>query len=268
MHLMETHIDMMGREVNLHKRSNLNVVSLVPSQTELLYELGLAKQVIGQTRFCIHPEEEYKSEKFIGGTKQLNIAKILKLNPDLIIANKEENDKNQIEELEKLFPVWISDIANLNDNQKMITSLGEIFKVSGQASWINQQINMSFSLLGARLKEPKTCLYLIWRKPYMTVGSDTFIDSILTRGGFVNVIKEKRYPELTAVEMHALNPEIIFMSSEPYPFKENHIEELRVYFPESEIKLVNGELFSWYGSRLIQTPSYLLELNKALQANA
>ena len=98
----------------------------------------------------------------------------------------------------------------------------------------------------------------------MTVGSDTFIDSILTRGGFVNVIKEKRYPELTAVEMHALNPEIIFMSSEPYPFKENHIEELRVYFPEAEIKLVNGELFSWYGSRLIQTPSYLLELNKAL----
>ena len=82
------------------------------------------------------------------------------------------------------------------------------------------------------------------------------------------MIKEKRYPELTAVEMHALNPEIIFMSSEPYPFKENHIEELRVYFPEAEIKLVNGELFSWYGSRLIQTPSYLLELNKALQANA
>ena len=255
---------MLGREVNIPQKPDLKIVSLVPSQTELLYEMGLAKQIVGQTLFCVHPEKEYKSEKFIGGTKQLDIAKIKKLNPDVIIANKEENNREQIGSLENEFPVWISDVSTLNDNQKMVSDLGEIFQVPGQANWINQQINLSFSLLEAKIKTSKTCLYLIWKKPYMTVGSDTFIDSMLEKGGFVNIIKEKRYPEIKDDEMHQLNPEVILLSSEPYPFKEKHIQEIGTFFPNAEIRLVNGEYFSWYGSRLIKTPSYLMDLNKSL----
>lgn len=255
---------MLGREVFIPQKPALKIVSIVPSQTELLYEMGLKQQIVGQTLFCVHPQEEYKSEKFVGGTKQLDIAKIKRLNPDIIIANKEENSQEQIRTLENEFPIWISDVSTLSDNQKLVSELGDIFQVPGQANWINQQISMSFGLLEAKLNTTKTCLYFIWRNPYMTAGSDTFIDAMLEKGGYVNIIKEKRYPELKDDDMHQLNPEVVFLSSEPYPFKEKHILEIRTYFPKTEIRLVNGEYFSWYGSRLIKTPSYLMDLHKSL----
>jgi len=261
-----TFIDMIGQQIQVQNKPSLTIVSLVPSQTELLYDLGLGKQVIGQTKFCIHPAKEYNSEKFIGGTKRLNLEKIKALDPDIIIANKEENEQSQIVQLQDQFPVWVSDVSTLLDNQKMITSLGEIFKVKDQAQLINQQINISFQLLKSKQVTNATCLYLIWKDPYMSVGNDTFIHQILTEGGFQNVITNQRYPEIDVEQMAELSPKFVFLSSEPFPFKQKHIQELETILPNSKVILVDGEMFSWYGSRVAKAPAYLMNL-KRLNSN-
>ncbi len=259
----------MGRKVEFTFPPK-RIISLVPSQTELLYDLGLAESVVGITKFCIHPQEWFKTKTRVGGTKKINLEKIKELSPDLIIGNKEENEKSQIEELMKipinkggkgdLIPIWMSDIKNIEDALEMINSIGEITNTEIKAKEISSSIKKDFDKLQLKLKtiKPLRTLYLIWAKPYMSVGSDTFIGNILSIAQFENVItSSKRYPELTEEEIRKLNPEIILLSSEPYPFKEKHIAELSKICPNAKIKLVDGELFSWYGSRLLQASSYL-----------
>ncbi len=233
------------------------IVSVVPSQTELLFDLGLGDSVVGVTWFCIHPEEASKKSQ-VGGTKNLKLDKIAGLNPDLIIANKEENEQSQIDWLAERFPVWISDIKTLDDAVSMIKSIGDMTGKSLKANEIIENITDSFSNL--RPVTQKRTLYLIWKKPYMSIGSDTFIHHIMQRAGFINVMAgSTRYPELTESEIKNLNPEIVLLSSEPYPFKEKHVNELQQLLPEAKIKLVDGEMFSWYGSRLVKAGEYLGE---------
>ncbi|MEQ1676895.1 MAG: helical backbone metal receptor, partial [Chitinophagaceae bacterium] len=244
--------------------------SLVPSQTELLYHLGLEQEVIGITKFCIHPDEWFRTKTRVGGTKQLNRDIIKQLNPDLIIANKEENVKEQIEELsggEKGFPVWISDVNNLADAYEMIEQIGLITGKSQQANEVTAQIKENFSLLPIH-HSPLTCCYLIWKEPFMTVGGDTFIHSMLQVAGFDNIFKNRtRYPEVTIDAIAAANPALLFLSSEPYPFQQKHVDELQAGLPNTKIVLVDGELFSWYGSRLIQAPGYFEKLREKLEDN-
>ncbi|MCF8255836.1 MAG: helical backbone metal receptor [Bacteroidia bacterium] len=254
-------IDQLNRRVEIPFPPK-RIVSLVPSQTELLYDLGLENEVVGQTLFCIHPAEFHKTKPRIGGTKKLNLQKIRELQPDLIIGNKEENDQSQVEELMKEFPVWMSDIQNLDQALDMIQKIGDLCHKKTEASQLVQQINLGFKSL-VQTKTKKKGVYLIWREPWMAAGKNTFINDLLQRLQIENLAEtvEGRYPQITTEWLRLVQPETILLSSEPYPFKEIHLEELRQICPYAQIQLVDGELFSWYGSRLLLSSSYLATLS-------
>jgi len=239
------------------------IISLVPSQSELLWDLGLREELVGITKFCIHPPEMFLNIDRVGGTKTLNIEKIRALKPDLIIGNKEENEQSQILELQKEFTVWLSDIYTLEDSLSMIEKVGALVNKVEAAKKITNNIQTSFLNL---LKVNKNVLYFIWREPYMAAGKATFIGDMLKRIGLENKMSDEnaRYPNLSLEEIKSLHPELIFLSSEPYPFKEAHIKELQDVLPTSKIILVDGELFSWYGSRLQKSVAYFNELIKIL----
>lgn len=235
------------------------IVSLVPSQTELLADLGLADRVAGITKFCIHPANWLKEKRIVGGTKQLHYERIQALQPDLILANKEENTREIVETLARDYPVWVSDIYTLKDALDMIKRVGELTATEAAAGELTQEIRQGF----AQLRPPadRKALYLIWRQPYMAAGESTFINDMLRRCGYQNLLPEgSRYPQLGVEEITKLNPEVVLLSSEPYPFKEKHIDELRQLVPQAQIRLVDGEMFSWYGSRLRYAPAYFKSL--------
>lgn len=241
------------------------IISVVPSQTELLFALGLDEEVIGITKFCIHPKKWFLKKTKIGGTKNLNIKKIETLNPNLIIANKEENSAEQILFLQQKFPVLITDIATLDESLAMIKSVGKLVEKTEKATTLCAEIRHEFEKYNPQFNKQYSVLYLIWKSPYMSVGNDTFIHNLLTYCGFSNVTSnKKRYPTIEAEEINNLQPNFIFLSSEPYPFKEEHIKELQQISPKSKIILVDGEMFSWYGSRLKLAPSYFSRLHKQL----
>lgn len=251
-------IDQTGRSIELSEKPN-KIVSLVPSQTELLYDLGLNNEIVGITKFCIHPDEIFRTKTRVGGTKALKVEKIKSLNPDLIIANKEENTREQLEELMQLFPVWISDIKTLKDAMNMIKTIGEMTQTTSVSHQVVNVINQKFSELENYIRRGRrTAAYLIWQNPYMVAGGDTFIDEMMTRGGLINIFKNKnRYPVTNPEELKSLTPHFIMLSSEPFPFNEKHKYEFEKCFPESKILLVDGEMFSWYGSRLVRAADYL-----------
>lgn len=250
--------DQMNRLIRLESTPK-RIISLVPSQTELLYDLGLDERVVGITKFCIHPESWFKSKTRVGGTKKLNLHVIDSLEPDLIIGNKEENTQEEIELLSLNYPVWMSDIYNLEDSIEMILHIGEMCNISEKSIVLSTKIKTEFEHLKLSLKNKKkeNVLYLIWKNPYYAVASNTFIDDMLQKCGFTNFLKEEsRYPIWDP--FNSSQPDHIFLSSEPYPFKETDILELKTLFPNSQIQLVDGEIFSWYGSRIIQAPTYFL----------
>ena len=241
------------------------IVSLVPSQTELLYDLGLEESVVGVTNFCTRPKDWRKSKTLVGGTKKLNLEVVAALKPDLILGNKEENDQQQIEALAKVFPVWMSDIYTLEDALDMLNKVGALTHTQKKATAISNSIKSSFKTL------PKasnlSVLYLIWQEPFMAAGKHTFIHSMLKEAGFSNAITNTdRYPVLSSQEVNQINPDLIFLSSEPFPFKEKNRKQLQELFPNSKVLLADGEAFSWYGSRLLHTPSYFKELSSALSS--
>lgn len=253
--------DQLNNSIVLHSYPK-RIISIVPSQSELLWDLGLRDELVGITKFCIHPKEMFDSIERVGGTKTLNIEKIRALKPDLIIGNKEENEQSQILELQKEFPVWMSDIYNLEDALKMIELVGELVNQSNNANQLKNNIQYSFLNI---LQVSKTALYLIWNKPYMAAGKATFIGDMLQKIGIENMLENtSRYPELSLEEIKSLNPAIIFLSSEPYPFKDSHVKELEDKLPNTKVLLVDGELFSWYGSRLLKSVDYLNDLIKQL----
>ncbi|MFN3916811.1 MAG: ABC transporter substrate-binding protein [Flavobacteriales bacterium] len=247
--------DQMDREVEVNFPP-LRIVSLVPSQTELLFDLGLEERAIGVTKFCVHPLHWRKTKDRVGGTKTLDIEKIISLNPDLIIGNKEENEREQIELLNGLFPVWMSDIYNLADSLNMIAEVGQLVDAADRAEELKKLIEQKFNLPFYGVSHNKKALYLIWRKPWMGAGNRTFIHDMLARLGFENVLKNERYPEISKDELQMLSPQVVFLSSEPYPFKEQHVAEILQLLPKAKIFLADGEMFSWYGSRLLMAADY------------
>lgn len=254
-----TFTDQMGRSISLDFPPK-RIISLVPSQTELLFDLGLDDEIVGITKFCIHPKDKYKSKTKVGGTKKLDLAKIRSLNPDLIIGNKEENDQAQMEELMLEFPVWMSDITLLDDAIEMIEQIGELSGKAENALRIASNIKKSFEEIAHQVVSRKKVAYFIWKDPYMLAGKCTFIDDVLAKAGFDNIVSLSRYPAISLVDLKELNPDLIFLSSEPYPFKNEHVLEMESNFPDSSVWIVDGELFSWYGSRLQYTPDYLRSL--------
>jgi ABC-type Fe3+-hydroxamate transport system substrate-binding protein len=245
------------------------IISLVPSQSELLWHLGLQEELTGITKFCVHPNEMFRSVQRIGGTKTIKIDEIKKLKPDLIIANKEENQQEQIEELCKLFPVYISEIYTLQDALQMIAHVGLITNRQNASIDLLDKITQKYIVFKNTIAmetaiHKKKVAYLIWKNPYMAAGSHTFITEMLSECGFINVFAHhaNRYPEISIEELQKQKPDLLFLSSEPYPFKDKHIEELQVYLPQTKISLVDGELFSWYGSRLLYAFDYFTAIHK------
>jgi len=227
---MAIYTDQSGKIISLTAAPS-RIVSLVPSQTELLYDLGLEAAVAGITKFCIHPPQWFKNKKRIGGTKSVHIEQVKALEPDLIIANKEENVKEQVDELAKDFPVWTSDISNLEQALQMISAIGDITHTSIKAQALIAAINNRFAQLTIQKTNTRTA-YLIWQHPYMSIGGDTFIHDMLTRCGFENI------------------------------FKKEHLTELQKQLPSTKILLADGEMFSWYGSRLLLAPAYFESLRE------
>ncbi|WP_343680339.1 helical backbone metal receptor [Chryseobacterium arthrosphaerae] len=236
----------------------MKIVSLVPSITEALFDLGLTEnEVVGRTKFCIHPQQKIKNVAVIGGTKNINIDKIKALQPDLILANKEENVKDQVETLMADCKVMVTHVETIEDNYYLLKNLGKLFGKEERAQAFNLKI---YDILNqTKLDTPVKAAYLIWKNPYMTVGKDTFIHRILSEIGFENVFKDKtRYPQIESEDL--AEADVIMLSSEPFPFKEKHIEELRIVYPDKKIMIVDGEAFSWYGTHIAKCENYFKEL--------
>ncbi len=243
------------------------IISLVPSQTELLFDLGAWDSVVGITRFCTHPKEECKQKVRVGGTKQLNLEVIEQLQPDLIIGNKEENEKEQLELLMERFPVWMSDILSIDDAVEMIVKIGGLVNKTESATSIAENIQQSFSALRDYTRNLYPSLkvaYFIWKDPYMVAARNTFINSVLELSNLENCFKSLRYPVITASELREADPDLILLSSEPYPFKEKHLQEFKSICPRAKVLLADGEMFSWYGSRLQYSVKYICSLLKEI----
>lgn len=244
-----------NRWISLNDNPPCRIISLVPSLTELLYYLGLGKYVVGITRFCVLPEAKIPKPKIIGGTKNPKIDSIRLLNPDFIIASKEENRYSDIHEMHDGTEVWVTDIATIEDNIELINSLLAQFDIQSDYKSIVQNFTKLYTQ-GAILRN-KRVLYLIWKEPYMTVGGDTFIHEMIHHAGFENVTSSlERYPVLSKVEIISLCPDYIFLSTEPYPFKQSHLQEFATIFPDSKIILADGQMFSWYGIRPLFAMEY------------
>lgn len=234
------------------------IISLVPSQTELLVDLGLEHKIAGITKFCVHPEYIRANKEIVGGTKNPDISKIRKLKPDLIIGNKEENRKEDIEILRKEFNVWLSDVNNLEDAKRMIMEVGRISGSLEKANKIAESISKKFTHFNVAHLKNKKVVYLIWMNPFMVVGANTFIDEMISISGMINVFGDKsRYPATDAEEIKKLNPDLILLSSEPFHFNEEMKKEIKAQFRGISVLDVDGEMFSWYGSRLLKFPDYI-----------
>ncbi|MEM9548541.1 MAG: helical backbone metal receptor [Bacteroidota bacterium] len=245
----------------------MRIISLVPSLTELLFDLDLGDHMVGRTKFCIHPKEKVKFIPKIGGTKTVKIDSIKALQPDLIIANKEENTKEDIEALQSIAQLYISEIANFEDALEAIKRIGHLTHRVDKSEKLIENIRSAFHQLHEDRKDRKSVCYLIWNKPLMTIGHDTFIHDMLDCCGYDNVFGNcDRYPETTFSEIQKKHPDFIFLSSEPFPFKERHITEFTEKCPDTKVFLVDGEYFSWYGSRMVGAASYFkslkIEINK------
>lgn len=256
--------DQLGRNIVIDYPPK-RIVSLVPSQTELLFDLGLRSEVVGITKFCIHPADLVAEKLKVGGTKKIKLDAIASLTPDLIIGNKEENSREDIEMLMEHFPVWMSDIYTLDDASRTISDIGQLIDRMPEADYLNHLIAAGFrdlEILALQNSLAVRACYLIWKDPFMVSGQDTFINDIMERNGFINVVKGSRYPVLELSDIAALAPDVLFLSSEPYPFRDKHVEEFRSLLPNVKIFLVDGEMFSWYGSRLVKAVGYFFHFQK------
>ena len=251
--------DQIGNTVNI-PTSPRRIVSVVPSQTELLFDLGLVDSIAGITKFCVHPNSAKSVKAIVGGTKNLRLEQIAVLEPDLIVANKEENDREQIEWLKTRFPTYTSDVRCLEHALSMISDIGCITQTDTIAQEIIRSISRRFDKITTSSHRPSVA-YLIWKNPWMTVNKDTFIHDILHRAGFNNVFADKtesRYPVVSESELRNVSPDFIFLSSEPFPFNESHELEMAALVPNSRVFKADGEMFSWYGSRLRQFNTNLI----------
>lgn len=248
--------DQIGRTVQL-PASAKRIVCLVPSITELLFDLGVGLFVVGRTKFCVHPQPDVSSTPRIGGTKTVKVAAVRDQRPDLIIASKEENVEEQVlaacnqeEGQSGKTPVYVSNVTDLRSAVDMILDIGQIVGRSAASQDLADQIMDQAARIHPRKTE--SALYLIWKKPYMSVGGDTYISAMMPYAGYENVLSDRqRYPTVEPEEIKALQPKHILLSSEPFPFSGKHIKELQQLCPDADVRLVDGEHYSWYGSRML-----------------
>ena len=262
--------DQLGRDISL-KSTPKRIISLVPSQTELLCDLGLENELIGITKFCVHPYHLKSTKTIVGGTKKVNFKKIKALNPDFILCNKEENSFNFLPELEKIAPTYFSDVATIQDSVDLILSLGTIFNRRTESDNLAHKIEFKLADFKQFIKDKPTrkVAYFIWANPWMVAGNDTYIHELLKLNKFENIYKHmSRYPKIEINKIrHEGDPDVIILSSEPYSFKDEHAMEIGSYTNRSVTVFGDGELFSWFGSRILHSFDYFKELHAKLESH-
>lgn len=257
--------DQLGTQ-HTFETSPKRIISLVPSQTELLYDLGQETKIIGITKFCVHPYHFKSIKTKVGGTKKVHYEKIRLLEPDIIICNKEENTQEIVEKLSEICPVWVTNIITIEDNFQMISDFGELFNCRTEAQKWKDKLAFALSDFKNFIQEvpEKKVAYFIWKNPYMVAGSDNFINELLKLNHFKNIYDSKgRYPEVAIEDIvKDGDPDYIFLSSEPYPFKKEEGYEISTYSQKAQAVLVDGEMFSWHGSRLLKAFTYFKMLHQ------
>lgn len=255
--------DAIGKSFDSQTRYR-RIVSLVPSQTEYILDLiGDNKDinVVGRTKFCIHPANKVSDITIVGGTKQVHIDKIKALNPDIVICNKEENTEEIANEIEAFFPVFTSEITTIDSALDYMLRIAQLLDLSEEGDIIKTQINQAIK--GYQPIKQKKAIYLIWKDPYMAAGGDTFIDKMMNAAGYNNVLHDQlRYPTVILDDIKSYNPDVIFLSSEPYPFQEKHVSEFDALNIPTHV--VDGEMFSWYGTRMLKSWEYFNQLQRTL----
>jgi len=260
-------LDQIGRELAFNEPP-VRVVSLVPSITELAFDLGF--KVVGKTKFCVHPSGE-NDATIIGGTKNVNVDLIKNLDPDLVLANKEENTKRTVDQLLTAnIPTFVSEVSDVESSLDLIKSLGLIGHFQEKATDLIKEIKSGFASISLPEKTA-TALYLIWQQPYMAAGTDTYISDVMSHLGIENSLTKWgdngiRYPKMEPEQIRELYPDVILLSSEPFPFGEKHLKEINAKY-SIPVYLVDGESFSWYGSRPAKSLSYLKKISRLLRVD-
>jgi len=244
----------------------MRLVSLCPSTTELIFDLGMGDALVGITRFCIHPAEGVAGIQKVGGTKNPDIGNIVALRPDLVLLNEEENRREDWQALhEQAIACHLSCPRNAAEATELVADLGRVLGAEAAASRICGSIEAARQAVAAdKPATPVRFAYLIWRNPLMTVNGSTYISALLGEAGGVNVFAERepRYPEISAEDLAAAAPDRVLLSSEPFPFKDKHLTELAeaTALPRDRFALVDGEQLSWHGSRTAIGLRYALTL--------
>jgi ABC-type Fe3+-hydroxamate transport system substrate-binding protein len=259
--------DHLGRTVVLPSYPPRRIVSLCPSQTELLFALGAGGSVVGATQWCVHPKPQVDAVVKVGGTKKVNLKKIEALQPDFILCEKEENTPDMVAALAARYPVYVTNVESVADALRMIADVGHVVGQAAAATALITQIEAAFTRI-PRSEAPLRVAYLIWKDPYMAVGPTTYINDVLARCGLINVLANHaaRYPVISLQELATAQPQMVLLSSEPYEFTAEHVGEIQGALPQATIQLVDGEMFSWYGSRMLPAAQYLAQWLKQVKA--
>ncbi len=241
------------------------IVCLVPSITELLFDLGLGKCLVGRTGFCIHPKELVSSIPKVGGTKDVNLEKIRRLGPTHLIVNIDENEKPTVDLLAQFIPnVIVTHPNHPCDNFALFRLLGSIFRAEERAEQLCHQLQLRLQQFdGLPPQQLKNVLYCIWKDPWMTVSRETYIARMLALRGWQQwqtASNDKRYPSFDWQAEGIDQVDVVLLSTEPYSFQKQHAEELHKELGKPVV-LVDGEMLSWYGSRVIAGLDYLAHLD-------
>ena len=258
-------IDHLGRTV-VYEFPPKRIVTLCPGITETLFGIGLENEIVGRTRYCIYPEHA-KDVPAVAGTKDLKLDKIHELQPDLIIMEKEENTKEMVETLAEFYPVYVAEVQTIDEAYRMITDMGTLTDREKQAQSLHADIKQAFAELPTI--PPARVAYVIWQKPYMVAGKTTYINTLLQELGFITPFAESddRYPVLTEEQFKEANLDLVLLSSEPYPFKEKQQLQFQEMLPDSNIQLIDGEMF-WYGVRMLEGAKYFKDFPFDVQLTA
>ena len=250
-----------------NQKKHTRIISLVPSQTELLVDLGLEEYIVGITKFCTHPNHLTKTKTIVGGTKNIKIEKIKELQPDIILCNKEENTKEIVEACQQIAYTHVSDIFTLTDAIDIISLYGSFFNKQKEADKMIHELKSKIIDFKKFIqgKKSRKVAYFIWKNPWMVAANNTFINHLLELNKFENIYADlERYPEVTLETTKQRKAELVLLSSEPFPFKEKHITEIKEHTSSSTPILVDGEYFSWYGSRLLKAFDYFKQLHDSV----
>ena len=232
------------------------IVSLVPSLTETLVDLGVEDRIVGVTKFCLHPDHLRREKTRVGGTKGVRVDLILDLQPDLVIANLEENNAQDVMALEIAgVPCWVCDVRTVERAFRLLADLGELVGAGERGRALEQEARSAWEegRAAGHGGAGREVAYAVWRNPWMWAGHDAYIQSVLRWWGWSTWPDAPRYPECDMEAVLESGVEEVLLPSEPFPFKETHRAECLGLTST----LVDGEMFSWYGSRMLQVPAYI-----------